>query len=204
MAARFSSILHDVAAVSVECYPAPSRRYQKAGRFARATCPAASPEVFASSTTAALAFARVFSGAAQTVSSRRSPFPIQGLLDPNLTPLYQGARFKSLGLDGRVGFGALMSRCVARVSSAAAHTVSSLGLLFIRVAVGQNSCHPCTPDVCMRRLYNPSHRLLVIRRAVSNPNVYLWPSAPNAQLPLNLTSAHRGPPVQIPNDPRGA
>ena len=136
MAARFSSILHDVAAVSVECYPAPSRRYQKAGRFARATCPAASPEVFASSTTAALAFARVFSGAAQTVSSRRSPFPIQGLLEPNLTPLYQGARFKSLGLDGRVGFGALMSRCVARVFSAAAHTVSSLGLLFILVAVG--------------------------------------------------------------------
>ena len=60
------------------------------------------------------------------------------------------------------------------------------------------------PDVCMRRLYNPSHRLLVIRRAVSNPNVDLWPSAPNAQLPLNLTSAHRGPPVQIPNDPQGS
>ena len=67
-----------------------------------------------------------------------------------------------------------------------------------------NSYHPCTPDVCMRRLYNPSHRLLVIRRAVSNPNVDLWPSAPNAQLLLNLTSAHRGPPVQIPNDPRGS
>ena len=75
MAARFpSSILHDIAPASAECYPALSRRYQKEVRYACASCPAASPEALDSPRTAALAVAPVFSGAAQTVSSRRSSF----------------------------------------------------------------------------------------------------------------------------------
>ena len=78
-------ILHDIAAASAENCPAPSRQYQKAGRFPRATCPAASPEALASSTTAALEVARVFSAVAQTVCSRSSPFQVRTCLEPNVT-----------------------------------------------------------------------------------------------------------------------